>query len=254
MTEAKIELPEPGLFSGFLSILFPVRCVHCGREGNWLCPDCAAGLKAIGPRTCPRCGCPASRKAGAGDACGECRDRPLHFQKARAAFCYEGPARSIVHRLKYTGQRRLAGFMAAMTRTAAAGLTAYLKGATLTYVPLHRSKQLDRGFNQSGLFAEALSRKLDLPLGDFLIKKRPTASQNQLDSGSRMTNLSGSFALRQRGRREGRPRGGRLVLVDDVYTTGATVSECARVLKDGFGVDVDVLTFARSLKRRSLAP
>lgn len=253
MTEAKIELPEPGILAGFLSTIFPVRCVHCGREGNWLCSDCAAGLEAIGARACQRCGSPAFRGAGAGDACRECRGRRLHFRKARAAFCYEGPARSLVHRLKYSGQRRLAGFMADLTMAGAGSLTEYLKGATLTYVPLHRSRQLDRGFNQSGLYAEALSRKLDLPLGDYLCKKRPTQSQNQLDSGARMTNLSGSFAVRRGRRRQGRFGGGRLVLVDDVYTTGATVSECARVLEDGLGTEVDVFTFARSLKRRSLA-
>ena len=253
MIETKIMLPKPGILSGFLSTIFPVRCVHCGREGNWLCPECAAGLEATGSSACRRCGSPAFRNAGTGDACHECRGRRLHFRRARAAFCYQGPARSLVHRLKYSGQRRLAGFMADLTVAGAGSLTEYLKGATLTYVPLHRSRQLDRGFNQSGLYAEALSRKLDLPLGDYLFKKRPTQSQNQLDSGSRMTNLSGSFALRRGRRRVASLGAGRLVLVDDVYTTGATVSECAGVLKEGFGADVDVLTFARSLKRQSLA-
>lgn len=135
--------------------------------------------------------------------------------------------------------------MAGLTVAGAGSLTAYLKGATLTYVPLHRSKQLGRGFNQAGLYAGALSQRLGLKMGDYLLKKRPTVSQNQLGSSARMTNLAGSFALRPGSRFSG----GRLVLVDDVYTTGATASECARVLKEGFGAEVAVLTFARALKR-----
>lgn len=233
------------MLSGLLATVFPWRCVHCGRGGERFCPACAGALEVAGPACCRRCGRPGIRETS---GCPECRGRRLWFGSARAAFRYEGPARSLVHALKYCGLRRLAVDMAALTLTHAAGLTGYLEGATLTYVPLHESRRLNRGYNQAGLYARALSQELGGAVGDFLIKKRPTVPQNQLDLKGRTGNLKGSIVLRP-GRH---PRSSRLVLVDDVYTTGSTVSECARVLKQGLGVDVDVLVFARTVRSQSL--
>lgn len=144
-----------------------------------------------------------------------------------------------------------------------AGLTRPAKAVTLTYVPLHSSKLVSRGYNQAGLFARALSRRLDLPLQDLLCKQHLTQPQNQLGYDERRLNPQGSVALRPdagrrlRPERAGRVRSGRgrepapparIVLVDDVYTTGSTVSECARVLSGGLGAEVDVWTFARTVK------
>lgn len=241
------------MFSEFLSVLFPLRCVHCGRSGNWLCPQCAGSLSPLGPRFCRHCGRPCGKNEATSSGrrdCPECRGRELHFHTARAAFSFEGPARSLVHRLKYSGQRRLAAFMAELT-CKQAGLTVTGKAVTLTYVPLHSSKLLSRGYNQAELYARALSRRLGLPLQDLLCKQHPTLAQNQLGFEERRRNLEGSFSLR---RRVGVSAAaghdiGRLVLVDDVYTTGSTTAECARVLQEGLGVDVDVWTFARTVKR-----
>jgi ComF family protein len=187
---------------------------------------------------------------GEGNAggCIECNNRELHFRSARAAFVFEGPARSLVHRLKYSGQRRLASYMAELTCNQA-DLTSWDKVVTLTHVPLHSSKLLSRGYNQAGLFARALSRRLGLPLQDLLCKHHPTSAQKALGFDGRRRNLEGSITL-QRGARLSATAGG-LVLVDDVYTTGSTASECARVLKEGLGVEVDVLAFARTVKRLS---
>ena len=127
-----------------------------------------------------------------------------------------------------------------------AGLTSPDKAVTLTYVPLHSTKLLSRGYNQAELLARALSRRLGVPVGDFLCKQHPTPAQNQLGFDERRRNLEDSFALR----RGAKPPAGadRLVLVDDVYTTGSTSSECARVLMEGLGLKVDVWTFARAVK------
>ncbi len=242
----------PDLISDLVSVFFPLRCVHCGRPGAWLCPECASSLAPVGKVSCGRCGRPAS-KAGQQTArhnCPECRGRDIHFKSARAAFAYEGPARSLVHRLKYSGHRRLADFMAELACNQA-GLTRPVKAVTLAYVPLHRSKLVSRGYNQAGLFARALSRRLDLPLQDLLCKQHLTQPQNQLGYDRRRQNPEGSVALRRdAGKRLGRGRAGRILLIDDVYTTGSTVSECARVLSEGLGTDVDVWTFARTVKNR----
>ena len=222
----QFQLSESGIIESLLSVLFPLRCVHCGQAGYWLCPECAAKLQPLGKNLCS--------------------GRDLRFRSARAAFVFEGPARSLVHRLKYSGQRRLAVFMADIACNEA-GLTGPDKAVTLTYVPLHRSKLLNRGYNQAELFAGALSRRLGLPLRDLLCKHHPTMAQNQLGFDERRRNLEGSFGLR-RGARLARGSES-IVLVDDVFTTGSTASECARTLQE-LGAEVDVWTFARTVKLR----
>lgn len=232
-----------GIFSQLLSLLFPSRCAHCGACGEELCASCREELQPIGPRSCRRCGKPCLYDV---PDCRECRGRRLHFRSAAAAFRFEGPARSLVHKLKYSGRRRLAGLMAdaSSVHPALSGLTDCPAGVTLTYVPIHASKEFSRGFNQAELYARALSRRLGLPLEALLAKRFPTASQNRLNFSERGKNPSNSFALKG----EAGSRTGRVVLIDDVFTTGATVSECARVLTYQLGVDVDVWTFARTVK------
>lgn len=242
-----------GIFSDLGSVLFPIRCVHCGRGGDWLCRDCAAKLSPLGPHLCRRCGRPSSphelfAASGSSDRCPECRSREFHFRSARAAFAFEGPARSLVHRLKYSGQRRL-DYMAELACNQA-DLTPRSKVVTLTHVPLHSSKLLSRGYNQAGLYARALSRSLGIPMQDLLCKHHQTSAQKQLGFEGRRSNLEGSITLKKGVRLTSAAR--RVMLVDDVYTTGCTASECARVLKEGLGVEVDVLAFARTVKRLSL--
>lgn len=244
-----------GILSDLGSVLFPIRCVHCGRGGDWLCPDCAELLAPLGPHLCGRCGRPAASPArfdgdGNEGGCIECGGRQLHFRSARAVFAFEGPARSLVHRLKYSGQRRLAVYMAELACNQA-DLTPRGKVVTLTHVPLHSSKLLSRGYNQAGLYARALSRSLGMPVQDLLCKQHPTSAQKKLGFEARRRNLEGSIFLRRGACLQ--PGTGHLVLVDDVYTTGSTASECARVLKEGLGVEVDVWAFARTVKRSSLA-
>ena len=231
---------EESILSSIISILFPLRCAHCGCYGARLCPECDGKLKPIGPRRCRRCGKPSLYDV---PECPECRGRCLYFRSAGAAFRYDGPARSLVHRLKYSGQHRTAGLMAELTQDHP-DLTENREGVTLTYVPVHGSKSFSRGYNQAELYARALSRRLELPLTGFLAKKFPTAPQNRLNFSDRGKNLNNSIVFRG----GADCHTGRVVLIDDVFTTGSTVSECARVLTDSMGVEVDVWTFARTVK------
>jgi predicted amidophosphoribosyltransferase len=123
-------------------------------------------------------------------------------------------------------------------------LTEIGKEVTLTYVPLHRYKLLSRGYNQAGMYARALARRLELPVEDLLRKQYPTSPQNRLNLDARKVNLAGSITIRKGARCGSR----RVLLIDDVYTTGSTVSECAGVLKSELGVDVQIWTFARAVK------
>lgn len=231
--------PAGAVLADLLSVLLPRRCVACGCPGARLCLACAAALSPPGPALCGRCGRPSPRPL---PDCLECRGRRLYFDSARAAFRYEGPARAMVRALKYSGQWRLAALMAELS-AGVPGLTDLAKGATLTCVPLHRSKLLGRGYNQAELYARALARRLDVPFERLLAKSRPTPAQNRLDRAGRRRNLKGSFSLRPKAR-----TAGRVVLVDDVYTTGSTASECARLLHRQLEVEVSVWTFARTVR------
>jgi len=235
--------PGEAILSQLLSLLFPLRCAHCGACGEELCPSCRDRLKPIGPTSCRRCGKPSLYDV---PECRECRGRRLHFGSAQAAFRYAGPARSAIHRLKYSGRRHLAAVMAEATRDhpRLAGLTEKKGEVTLTYVPVHASRKFSRGYNQAELYARALSKTLGLPLAGLLVKNFPTTPQNRLNFNDRGKNLSDSFSVR-RGYGVETPK---VLLVDDVYTTGATVSECSRVLTADLGVVVDVWTFARTVK------
>lgn len=233
-------ISEAGILSGILSLLFPLRCAHCRGHGEELCPACRGRLKPIGPERCRRCGKPSLYDV---PECPECRGRRLYFGAAGAAFAFEGPARSLVHGLKYSGQRRLAELMADLT-VVSPELIEKCRGATLGYVPICRSRKFSRGYNQAELYARALSRRLGIPLGEMLVKSRPTVPQNRLNFTERGKNLSDSFTARAGYRQET----AKVLLIDDVFTTGATVSECARVLTSNLGVVVDVWTFARTVK------
>lgn len=231
------------ILANIASLLFPLRCVHCGREGDSLCSQCIALLELLDGPACSRCGSP---DASSRTVCHECAGRELRFRSARAAFAYRGPARSIVHAIKYRNQRRLARKMAALS-CGSRDLTGMFRGAVLVPVPMHSSRQYERGYNQAALYAGALAKQLDLSCRELLLKRNPTEAQNRLDAQERKRNLAGSFSMR----RKAAINAGRVMLIDDVYTTGSTASECARVLEKGLGVEVDVWTFARTVKRWS---
>lgn len=233
-------IPGGAVLADLLAVLFPLRCAACGRTGTRFCDSCRAALDLPGPALCLCCGRPSPRPL---PDCLECRRRRLYFHSARAAFCYEGPARALVHSLKYAGQWRLAALMAELS-AGSPGLTAFGKDVTLTFVPLHRSKFLRRGYNQAELYARALARRLGLPHQSLLLKRHPTTPQNRLDRQSRGRNLRGSFSLRPGARLDT----ARVVLIDDVYTTGSTANECARVIRQGLAAEVCVWTFARAVR------
>lgn len=230
------------LLSEILSLLFPQRCVHCGQEGDILCGTCHGLLESMGERVCRRCG----GVTGDGDSCLECSARQLHFGTARALFAYSGPARSVVHALKYGNQRRLARTMASFS-SGSDNLTGFFQGATLVPVPMHHTREFERGYNQAALYARALAGRWSTGYAEPLIRVHETTPQNSLGFQGRLRNPRNSVELKQGVRLPA----GRVVLVDDVYTTGSTASESARILVQGLGVEVDVWTFARTVKRWS---
>jgi ComF family protein len=240
---------------GLLSVAIAPSCAACAARletalASVVCRRCWTSIRRLSPPFCDRCGEPlptwrlASLDAG---RCARCRRRHRLVVPIAAVGEYEGALRSIVHAWKYDGRRSLGDELAALLRSAGAGVLADADG--VVPVPLHPRRLWSRGFNQ----ALDLAARLDRPLLSVLRRKRHTASQVDLPSARRHANVRGAFALAHdwTGRRPiSRIRDRRLVLVDDVTTTGATLEECARVLMAGGAATVAAVTLARTVHRR----
>lgn len=187
---------------------------------------------------------------GAGQDCAACIAKPPPWDRARAALVYDDVSRRPVLALKRGGRRdglsMLTGWMAA------AGRDMLDSADALVPVPLHYTRLAKRGYNQAGWLAAALSRQANVPVCvDALKRVKATPSQGGLSASARKRNVAGAFEVRSR--RSSRIAGKRIILVDDVLTTGATLSGCARALKKGGAVRVDVLVLARVVRERDVS-
>lgn len=212
-------------------------------------PEYWSQLKFITGAVCARCGVPFEIEVEPGQVCGACTARPPVYERARAALEYGDVSRQIVLSLKHAGRRDGLATLAAWMATAGAELVE--EADMLVPVPLHYVRLVRRGFNQSVWLAAALSRRTGKPVHvDLLHRSRHTPIQGGLSPDARRRNVAGAFSVPKRHRR--RLEGKRVLLVDDVLTTGATAQACARALKSGGASSVDVVTLARVAGPRSI--
>ncbi len=232
-----------------MNLLYPQVCGGCGRPltepGITVCWDCHSALHLLAPPFCFRCGEPVHGQVDHDYVCHVCSRRPPRYRQARAAIHYNESGKNLITRFKYSHALWLENWLAGLLTAALEARFADRTFDTICPVPLHPVKQRERGYNQSVLLASALSRRAGIPLtpGGALRRIRRTPSQTRLTAGQRMANVRGAFAVT-------RPAvfaGKRVLLVDDVMTTGATVGTCARVLLTHGAVSVDVLTVARGI-------
>ncbi len=222
-------------YVGVLANLFyPQRCVGCSRRASdVLCRECLEALPFIGRPVCERCGTPTAFEVY---GCNECRDKDFGFDGARASLRYEGVGKELVHALKYKGYTRV------VEKVMAPLIASLLDGGRFDLVvpvPLHRSRLARRGFNQAELIARGVGQRINTPVLDKLKVVRRTRDQVELSGEARRANVAGAYEVRG-------PVAGRIVLVDDVFTTGATSSECARVLRKAGAKEVHVLALCRT--------
>lgn len=236
-----------------LDALLPPRCLACGQvvdEPGSLCAACWSRAAFIAPPYCACCGLPfeltgESEQSADGLTCAACAARPPRYDRARAAMRYDDATRNLILRFKHADATHATpGFARWMAR---AGAELLADCDLIAPVPLHRWRLLWRRYNQAALLALALGRIGEKPVAvDLLQRRRHTPSQGRLDRARRHQNVAGAFALRP-GRQE-RIEGARILLVDDVLTTGATIAECAKVLTKAGAAAVDVLTLARVIR------
>ncbi|MEL6060017.1 MULTISPECIES: ComF family protein [unclassified Methylobacterium] len=234
-----------GIPRGALSLIYPPTCSGCGAataDPGALCPGCWSGLRLIEEPVCQRYGTPFAVDLGVGPLLSPraIADPPV-FGRCRAVALYDGVARRLVHRLKYEDRLDLARVMARMM--AASGRTLIAEAECLVPVPLHRARLWRRRFNQAALLGRAIAADAALPFAPAALERvRATRSQVGLSRAARAENLSGAF--RVPAAEAHRIRGRRVLLVDDVTTTGATGNAAARALLRGGAASVDLLTFA----------
>jgi ComF family protein len=219
-----------------LDAVFPRRCAGCG-AGPWpFCAGCAAALEPIEPPWCERCGAPSLLPVP------RCRDcPPPAVSGVRAPFRYEGPAREAIHRLKFTGWRDVAAALAA----AIAACDGQAPADVITWVPLSRRRLAERGYDQARALAVALAHETGTPVVRLLRRTVATGPQARRRGSERREAMRGAFDAT----RDVPPR---VLLVDDVLTTGATVAACAEALRDAGASQVHVAVAARAV--RALPP
>ena len=244
-----MSLPLSRIADGLLAVLLAPGCAACDAPLSHPSrgPVCGACWDSIGrftPPLCDRCGdpLPSWRVLGVAanaSVCPRCSRRPSALTGSRAIGAYDGSLRAIVHAFKYAGCRSLSHGLGAHLRESAADLLA--RADIVVPVPLHRSRQRTRGFNQ----ARDLARRLGVPMVETLRRVRATPSQTDLPAAARRGNMRNAFALRRGKAVDGL----RIVLVDDVSTTGATIEACARVLRAAGAAEVSAVTAARVVSR-----
>jgi len=217
-----------------LDLVFPRSCVVCGTDGAVLCDGCTGRLERLGGPCCDRCGAPTAWPV---ERCRECAGRRIAFARARAAVAYDDAAKRLVGAWKERGQRMLASLAAELVDGTVPRPNAY----TITFVPADHDRLLKRGHNPAQRLAEALGSRWRLPVVPLLRRAPGRAPQKGLTLAERRRNVRGAFSPT-----DAVPS--TAVLVDDVYTSGATVSAAATALRKGGAHRVEVVTFARAVR------
>jgi len=228
-------------------LILPPVCIHCHEpvtEHGLLCAACWQGIDFITPPLCDRLGVPLPYASDAPTLSTAALREPPVFGRARAAARFNGAMRNLIHSFKYADRHEGADMFAHLMQAAGGELLS--EADMLMPVPLHPQKLWKRRFNQAAILAGKLSMLTGLPVDvTSLQRKRRTPSQVGLSFTDRQSNVAAAFRLRAG--RASHVRGKRILLIDDVLTTGATVSACARVLKEGGAAEVDCLAIAMAI-------
>jgi ComF family protein len=234
------------MLDGLVSLFYPPICAEClvsVSPGEYLCETCNGNALRIESPFCRKCSEPFSGTISSHFTCANCADRTLHFETAVSAFRSRGVVRRVIHQFKYGGEVYLRHLVSRWLDAAFEDeRMAVRQFDLLVPVPLHPARKRERGFNQAEALAKLIARKRGIPCQPLLKRVRYTTTQTAFDRTERMNNLRNAFRLRK----NADVRGLRVLLIDDVLTTGATLSECAHVLRKAGALSVCAATAARA--------
>jgi len=238
-----------GAVRQIVDFALPPRCPGCGTitdAPHRFCLGCWQSLRFLGEPCCSRCGYPFEYDGGEGVECGGCLADPPHYDRLRAAVAYGEVARKVALKLKYSGRPGVAETLGHFMQRHLAGEDAQ---AILVPVPLHRWRIWKRGYNQSALIAEALGRRTGIAVELGLIRRvKATPPLKGMGRRERALAVRGAFRTTEAGKEKVRER--TVILVDDVYTSGATANACARLLKRSGAAAVNIICWARVVSDR----
>lgn len=245
-------LREAGRF--VLDTVVPPLCLNCKSEVSEpqsLCARCWGQVRFLGPPHCVQCGMPFPHDLGAQVKCGVCLARPPFFEWMRSAVAYDDGSRDLILGFKHGDRLETVPLFGRWMHQAMLNDTQ--NGELIVPVPLHWRRLFKRRYNQSALLAHRLGKLVDVPVrSGLLVRTKATPSQGEMGTArSRLKNVAGAFALSEEGKRI--VKGKRLVLVDDVLTTGATANACSKALLRGGALSVSVVTLARVVRPLNFA-
>jgi ComF family protein len=236
-------------FDAGLNFFYPAICQICDtnraiQSEGYVCSDCWTDVRFIQPPFCERCGLPDEGKITSAFVCSNCREMELHFRSARSAVIAAGLVLDVIHRYKYFRALWFEPFLADLLVRQDKPVLEKGTWDLIVPVPLHHLKKREREFNQAERLAEQLSKATHIPVNKNLLERVEfTRTQTLLTRPQRMANVRSAFQMRSRERLHGE----KVVLLDDVLTTGATTSACAKVLQKAGAGEICVWTVARGL-------
>ncbi|MCK9445590.1 ComF family protein [bacterium] len=218
-------------------LIFPKKCINCQKEGQYLCEDCLS-LIEINPFNYCLC-----EKLERKNKCENCKNRNL--DRILSATSFKGIAREVIHKLKYSYLEELSIPLALLILNYLQNINCQIDNSFIIIpVPMHPKKKRRRGFNQSEEIAKIISQSTNIPLSTTLIKIKETKPQMELNRIERIENIKDCFAITNKKEIENKT----ILLLDDVYTTGTTIEECTKVLKENGAKEVWGLTIAREIE------
>lgn len=234
-------------WDGFLDLLYPegINCYFCGEkiagaDYFGVCRGCVNKITFIGDKSCMRCG----KLLETGELCGDCRSFSYSFDRALSLCLYEGKVKEWIYAFKYGNKPYLARPFARMMAARLKELEDHSAIRAVVPVPLHAQKQRQRGYNQARLLGKLVAREFNIKLEDILVRKRNTPPLSGLTRLQRMECLEGAFEIKDANLIKDVKN---VLLVDDIYTTGTTTNQCAKVLKNAGCANVYILTIASGI-------
>ena len=222
--------------------LFPPRCPVCMQpvlpKGSLIHPICETRLPVLAEPLCKKCGKPLESEEE--EYCPVCGVTERVWDRGRSLYLYRGAAGAAVRQIKQVGTEEFVRFFAGQMGYCMRGYLSETRVQCIVPVPLHKSKLKKRGFNQARLLADMLARECGLPVRELLEKNKKTKEQKELPREQRKKNVSGAYQINRRACRDGMPE--RVLLLDDVVTTGSTLTACAKTLKEAGVLQVFFLT------------